>query len=723
MWIIKITKRKMQFTIVMLIAMIATAILTACISFTLETRSFVNEYYSNENCPMLFSVVKTDNCRDMLLKDDKASKVIDKIVTGKAKYITDNFYINNMKISNEGNFAYGMSSLDTMGYNVAIAKGEHKIAPADDEIWVCSIFADNYDIEVGDKFSIGKGIDYTVSAIVSSPLCSSGLIDSYPFYLNEKALEDIPETELYSALIYAKGDDITQKEFQDAMPKEFDNVLQLHLDKQTLNLCLSILSGIFGGVGIAAGIIIIVVSMIVYRYLVRATISKEYNMIGIYKSIGKENKEIRKTYLNAYMFSGIVGMIIGFFLARPLTSYLSNVVLGYIPGFKLTNYTTITGLLVIIFMCLLILINLWSELGKIKNISPIQAINYRNLSSKEKLCKSVIPNAHTSLSMSINEIFKRKGMSVLVIMILTVSIYIELMSCAVSITLSNYSNDTQIWENLPKYDCIIKQMNSKKALDFVKNSDDVEDYVQAMLDPICTGMEIEGSEWTADEAHPMVYENFTKERYEDVPFQKGRICLESGEITASQQFLDGVGKKAGDYIEISNGTLKKDFLIAGSYSAMMKGGISFYMNASDYNYLGYENNYTTILVFLKDGVKYKDFAVFSILNIINLIHTQNKENRRKYGIMKAMGFTTGYLCRESIFRLSIEYIDAIILTLILHKLVSPLLFGAACGVRFIYSPIWLPIAVCGGTYIVLLIIVLVMLSTVRKIKPVELIEE
>lgn len=771
MWLRKITKRKMQFTIVMLIAMMATAILTACIAFTLETRNFVKEYYSNENCPMLFTVSPRDEMNEVLMNNNTSAKVINKIINGKAKYLKDNFYVNGQIIANEGNFVYQLSDISEAGYDIGITNGgpvnnSDSKRPADNEIWLSKVFTDAYDIKLGDKFCIGNNkTAFKVSAIVNTPICSSGFIDSYPFYLSEAALNSLQEKELYSYMLYANDSDMTLKEFQDKLPAEFRDETVFHLDKDTLDMCLSMLSGIFGGVGIAAALVIIVVSMIVYRYLVQATISKEYQMIGIYKAIGKENSDIRKTYLAAYMVSGIIGMIIGYFLARPLTAYLSNVVLGHIESFRLTAYTTVTGIAVIVLMCILLLINLCSELSKIKNISPIQAMNYTCLSSKEKVNKSLISNAHSSLAMSVNDIFKRKGTSLLVMLILTVSVYVELMAGAVYYTLSHYSDDADIWENLPAFDCLIKTDGDTKTLDYIKNSKDVKDYVQVMLSPNCTTMEIEGSDWTCDESNPMVYENFTEERYKNVPYTKGRICLEPGEITVSKKFLDGVDKKVGDYIEIRNGTVKKDFLITGSYSAMMKGGVSFYMHDSDYLELGYENEYTSILVFLKDGVDYKDFAkdfeanitessifkkfnfieregetvqsianpiclvlfiifaAFSLLNIINLIHTQNKENRRKYGIMKAMGFTSGYICRETIFQLSIEYIGAMIMALIIHQIISPILFSIACGVKFIRSPIWIASTVFGGTYIVLIITVLIMLLTVRHIKPVELIEE
>ena len=88
-----------------------------------------------------------------------------------------------------------------------------------------------------------------------------------------------------------------------------------------------------------------------------------------------------------------------------------------------------------------------------------------------------------------------------------------------------------------------------------------------------------------------------------------------------------------------------------------------------------------------------------------------------------MGFTTGYICRENIMSITIQYAVALVVTILLNEWLSPILFSLACGVRYICKPMWLTAAVGGAMYVVIMIITLLMLQTVRKIKPVELMEE
>lgn len=766
MWLRKIIMRKTQFFIIVLLTMMAAAILTACISFTIETQQFVEAYYSADQSPVVFSISSREDAKELLLEDEEAKKVISKVVEGKAKYVTDSFYVNEEKIANEGSFFYEVSDVNEIGYPVTISSGKEQKAPKDDELWISNVYAKAYDIKVDDIVRLGKNDkEYKVSAIVNTAICSSGFIDCYPFYVSEQTLEDLEGIVGYEMNIFSDDEDLSLKELQEFLPKEYVDSEIFWKNRSTLKMCISILTGIFGGVGVVASIIILIVSIVVFRYLVRATIEKEFQMIGTYKALGRDNKEIKRIYLLAYTVSGVVGMIPGVLLARPLAVYLGQTILGGNKAFELTGITTGIEIAVVVFMCALLMLNVYSELKKVHSISPIQAMNLQMLSSKEKLNKSIIPSAHSSLQMAINGIWKRKGTSFLIILILTVSIYMDVMASEVALTLSNYSEDKRIWENLPAYDCMIKTMGNEEALTYIRNSEDVEDYVQVMLEPDCSGMQIEGTDWSGEEANPMIYSDFNEERYADVPFTKGRICLEEREITASESFLKGVGKEVGDYIKISNGDKEITCLIIGSYSAMMKGGVSFYMNENDYRALGYSVDYETILVFFKEGVDYDSFAenfetsvekslvfedfvfieregdtvgeiaypicavlfaafaAFSILNIVNLIHTQTKENRRKYGILKAMGFTTGYICRENIASLTIQYGVAIIITIIINELLSPFFFSLACGVYYINKPIWLIATVVGVMYILILLITFIMLGTIRKIKPVELMEE
>ena len=480
MWIKKVLYKKTQFVILLLLAMVASAIAVGCISFMLESSQFVREYYAAENNPMGYLVLSRDDGKELMEKNEKCKKLVKHIETGSAKYSRETMFHNKKAMPNGENVFYGVSDIDKIGYQVSIAKGEEKKAPEDHEIWISNIFADAFDIKIGDGLSVGR-VPFKVGAIVNSAIQTSGFIDDYPFYVSENARKEIKGIEAYAYYVYVKNDEITNKQFTDALPQEVYASLLEAQYCSALKLCLSILSGIFGGVGIAAAIIIIFVSLIIFRYLIRATIAKEYPMIGTYKALGMDTPQIMKMYCKAYMMSGIFGMLPGVLLGRPIAMKLTKSVLGNIQKFQFGWMTNVVSILVLAFFCILLYFNIYGELRKIHKISPVQAMNLNTLSSEEKVGSSLISGAHSPAAMAVNGIWKRPRSAVLIILILLTSVYMDLVAASVALTLSHYDKDRNIWENLPDYDCIV-DLENEEVKEFIEASDLVEDSVAMNLD-------------------------------------------------------------------------------------------------------------------------------------------------------------------------------------------------------------------------------------------------
>ena len=765
MWIKKIKNRKLQYFIITMILLISSAILTACISFALETQSFIDTYYDAEECPIMFNIQRQGVEAEELLSSDLLSDKVSKIETMNAKMIESEITKGNEKLDCSSLILYGLDDREVPGYPLQMEDGTKTKAPADGDIWISSVFANAVGLEVGDQlsFTTGQKETYTISGIIHTPECSSGFLDNYIAYMNEETLAQVDSINLYGVQIYAKNNDVTIKEITDALPLEFQTATVYTIDQDVLKMCLRTLSTIFGAVGFVAAIIILGVSIVVIRYIVKATIAKEYRMIGIYKTLGRSSKEIVQIYLSSYMAAGMVGMFLGIFCARPLAVSLDETLIG--KGFTFDNYTYYVGAAAMVIMIVVLALNLWMVLRKIGKITPLEALSTGMASSKEKMNRPVIRNAYHPLSMAINQCFRKRGMTILVIMILAVSFYMNVMAASVAWTLLHYEDKREVWENLPDYDGCIKLNGDVEALEYIRQSDKVRDCVAMDLGAMCSQMGFEGSDLNANSANPLVYENFTEDRYKGVPFTKGRICLNPHEIACSVEFLSKTDHKVGDYLVIDSDEKSIPFLITGSYSAMMKGGTSFYIQQKDFEELGFKSEMPNVLFWLKDGVSYKEFkqelvqkypnvivskdfafiskegdtvasiavpictvigaafVAFSLLNIINLVYTQTRENRKKYGILKAMGFTSSYLKRECMIKLTLEAVAAMVIAGIFHEIISPVLFSLACGINFIMKPFWITAAVFGGMFLVLMIVTALMLSVIRKVSPVLLMEE
>ncbi len=766
MWLKKIKRKKLQFIIVAFILLMSTAILTACISFALGVQEFVDDYYAYDQCPTLFTILTKDNGVEILQNTPELMNLVDELETREAKMVSSDFYCNNKKLKNGAVTVYGIDDRFRLRFPIEIIDGEKTASPKDGEIWINNICANINNLDVGDVIQVDneRKDEYKISAIITTPECSSGLLDSYPYYVNSSTLENVDGTTVYPIQIYAKDASVTDKDIGENFPKEFVSEVIMELGSG-LKMCLTILSTIFGGIGVVAAIVIFSVSSIIIRYMVKSTLAKEYHMIGIYKALGRSNREIKLIYFKSYLFASLIGILFGVFVGMPLTMYLASIILGGIKGFQLSTTTYVVCAVCVLATLALLSLNIWAQLRKIHKITPIQAMQYGMSSSKEKLCKSFIPNAHSPFSIATNNLVKNKGMSLLIILILSVSFYLCILLSAASLTMGNYENNQEIWNNLPKYDGYIRYEKGKDYLSYLESSPFVEDYVRMGFDETASSLKFIDCDLGGEESHPQIYSNFTLERYQDVPFRSGRICVNPHEIAASKDFMKRVEKKVGEYLTISCNGVEIDFLIVGEYSAMTKGGVSFYMQESDWLELGNKFLGDNYLFFLKDNVTYEQFkqdfeskfsgvkvynefdfianeavtvtsmsnpicfvlfiafTAFSLLNVINLLYNTSRENRRKYGILKAMGFTSRYIISVNLLQLILQSITAIVISCIVHEIVSPKLFSIAAGVDYIYKPIWLTATVCIGIFTVIMLIGIIMSLPIRKIAPVELMEE
>ena len=121
---------------------------------------------------------------------------------------------------------------------------------------------------------------------------------------------------------------------------------------------------------VSAGLLI--VSFVVMRFTIKFTISEEFREIGVMKAIGLKNSSIRVLYLVKYSGIALVGAVIGYFGSVPfgnmlLESVSENMVLG-------NDNSIMIGIICCIAVVLIIMLFGWGSTGKIKKLSPIDAV-------------------------------------------------------------------------------------------------------------------------------------------------------------------------------------------------------------------------------------------------------------------------------------------------------------------------------------------------------------
>jgi len=117
------------------------------------------------------------------------------------------------------------------------------------------------------------------------------------------------------------------------------------------------------------------------------------------------------------------------------------------------------------------------------------------------------------------------------------------------------------------------------------------------------------------------------------------------------------------------------------------------------------------------------FFAFTLLNIINMIVMNNNEQQRNFGIMKAYGFTNGYIIRRNVFRLSLLSALGLIIASILNLAFMHSIYYAIMTVNaYRTEPLETSILLFSGWGVIIAITILLSLP-IKKISPKKLMEE
>jgi len=531
------------------------------------------------------------------------------------------------------------------------------------------------------------------------------------------------------------------------------------IDKNELIGSLSSSSIILGGVGILSAMLVFIVAVFLIRFLLKANLVKEYRSIGIYKSQGFSSLSIRGFYFKCYVFVGGISIILGVLASLPMSYSLSDLVTRY-----MTNYSDDSayafGMMVSFSSLLLILIiSVYAATRPIKKITPVAALRMGVTSSKAKFKRSIVRNAYSPLSMAINDIGKHKGYSAMIITVLCLSFYLAMFSLSMKTTVDNVAENSDVWFSLPRADLYVTGRIDDSLLYNLESNPAIK--------KVIVSEELFTTAVKLDEIY-----NFNREitifsfsDFSDIPYTQGRAPTGVNETAVSNILLGELGLKAGDYISVTLGNEKGTFLIAGVFSGLINSGYFMHFPAASLPSFGVEFIPGVLMVMLNDGessehmidyihqefkgvqaAKILDmaadaakgvqemispvmlalivtFAIFSVLCITNLIIQNHADNRRQYGVMKSMGFSTRYIATRSILRIFLLSVIAAVFSMALHLAFSKGLFAGfvLVDVLLLVIPEVLILLFC--LLMLIMTLTLIFCLPIRKITPQELIEE
>ncbi|MBQ8568730.1 MAG: ABC transporter permease [Oscillospiraceae bacterium] len=446
------------------------------------------------------------------------------------------------------------------------------------EVLIAGKFIQNNGFKVGDPIRLKLGdvqMELKIAGKVKDAFLGSDFMGNTRFLLNQADFDKFLEDEMINAhyrgeVIYMETDDIsaTVSAISDIPGIAFSGA------RSTLKMCY-VMDMIVAFVVLILSICLIVVSFVVLRFSIGFTISEEYREIGVMKAIGIKNHKIRELYILKYLIMSLVGGIIGLFASIPfgnmlLMSVSENMMLGNNAG-MLINILSVIGTVIII------LLFAYSCTGKVKKLTPIDAI--RSGQTGERFGqKSVFrigkTNAGSALYMAVNDILSspRRFMTVIISFFICTLFVLMLVN-----TVSTMKSPNLITTFSTKSDLYINDVDEAMSLMNTSDKKGVEDELRHLSDKLTDeGMPCEVSVDIQYKYKVISKENefaVTCAQSINIPvneyeFFEGSAPQNKNEIAVTSQVSELLDARIGDTVTIEFGTERLDCIVTGYFQTM-----------------------------------------------------------------------------------------------------------------------------------------------------------
>jgi putative ABC transport system permease protein len=763
MWMKKIKHKKTQMFLIGLVLYATTLLCTMCIAFTSELTSFTERGITKENCPDVYifdygTTQLKENINNETIKNN-IKEVYS--ITGRTISVPVMFNGNDISLY----FDAILNASMYKAFKYIEPDVENQELPQKGEVWISKTVSDPNNIHIGDTITLryDEPVKLKVAGIynttaLAKPMSMAPMLGNVG---DINALVNAQPMALQAVNLNTYTEDTA-----DQLVGE-DPYMKMNLSRKDVRSCMTEVSGIMGKLGSAAGIIVFIVALVIIRFIIKTNLMKEYKAIGIYKSLGYTSNKIKMFYVKGYMFVGTVAIVAGAISSLGLVYPLGIICTKYVKGFSISNTSAMVCLIVILGLMALLYLNLLLSLKRVKKITPVKAMTVGMVSAEKKMKRSVIKSAKSPFAMAINDMFKHKKSTVMMMLVLTVSLYLSMLFVMGYSSSVNMSNKGNLWFAMPQKDAYISGNITEELKDYLKTDSYVKSSIYGECLYLCDKFCVNGK--SSDEVNELsllnfsVYDNMDSD-ITGVHMYQGEAPKYTGEVALGMNLMKVFNLKCGDYVKIMINDVEKEYLIKGCFQSMMNEGCGIMildkdMSSCDSKYrptrayvrLESIDDFSKFKTEIEDkfpGVSVDDnwptisnavaaiekmlvsiayiflcvFIIFAMLNTIIVITMDLNNSKRKYGIQKSLGFTTSYMIQQNLWKYSIITGISVIVATIVHKAISAKYMGMMVINAFVDNNLWLAIYIIGFVVVSIGVAWLLSLS-IKKITPVDLMEE
>jgi ABC-type transport system, involved in lipoprotein release, permease component len=720
----KIQKRKIQNLLIGIIVASSALLLSTGIGVMLSMNKPIDRMFAEvKSSHDLFIFNEKYYDRDKIENWWKSQSEVDEIQTYNQLTLGPNIKVNGGKLSNEYNFLSEVPENKGDIDNFKMVQGNEIKSPGESEVWVNTGFADLYKVKLGDTLSIDDR-NYKISGILVDTQFSSLMMGTQRFWVKPGELQKYPEYK--NGPGYALSIRYKNPSSSDAMWHRFEKYINAPLIGSAVRYsdvysCYATILKFTGVFMIFFSIITIITAVSITRFVISNSIYNDYKNIGIYKALGFSSKDINLIYVLQYFIISFVFATLGiagskFTIDKMIASNLKTIGMdsirsSYVVPFTVTFIIIISVVIITSLLCA----------RKTNTIKPVEAMR-ENTSAKHVLGRNALNSRlfnifPPSAAVGIRGIINNKKSAAVIFITILITLFSGLSGVnllhttdAIGRNLGYWGFDNSMVDVKQKTwdDAFIKELEQD-----IKNDNRVKNYSTFNFYQDTSFVNKNGD-----------IEKFTTvqvlgDRADSMGFtdMEGRDPLKGNEVSVSVNTARDNNIHVGDYMQVYIKDKKYDLLVVGIYQSLnnLGKGMRLYegtVKEADPNYV------YSILLDLKDKSsinsymddmksKYGEKIIINdrqsefdgqismmnsgstasvmmiivimlsicFLNIFNIVLMNINQERKNYGIYKAIGMTSGQIRNSIVIRISLVFLFALIFALLLTLKATPALMS------------------------------------------------
>ena len=489
------------------------------------------------------------------------------------------------------NYPYKFFTDDLSDYREApseIARGE---------VYVSASMASMFGVQVGDTITFpiarsGEDVTFTVVGFFEDPFMGSSMIGMKGFLVNgqdheeiagmieESGADSLAREGFMLHISQISGSALTAAQFNAFLNENtsLTSYVEFTHSKDAISGFMLTLQNVFTSLLLAFVVILLLASMAVLSHSIGSTIEQDYTNMGILKTMGFTSSKLRGIQLLQYFITALCGIAAGTLLSIPSSGFICRMTV------------TTTGLLIPstppIGICLaalaavlfLLMIFVWFRTGKIRRISPVDAVRGSwEKSKKNKRAGFPIPKNGLSFWLALRQLLSGKRRYIGACLVAMLLVFFASLIGRVDAWLG--PNGEGLMDAFNPSDLhIAAQPMGETTIDQVEQTIGSYTSITDSYDLAMPSVSVNGVDMTAN----VITE---PERFH---LLSGQTCREADEVVLTE-FVADLGVSVGDTVAVAGALGSGEYVVSGIYQCANDMGMNVGMNREGYDLIGEES--------------------------------------------------------------------------------------------------------------------------------------